>query len=487
MWSHHRATARSGVRAGSLALGLFVSTALVGVPVAALAQAPPATGGQSADPKKQQKKHQKQNPPGNNRVAPRQGNGAAQHPAPRHQPKTVTPHRVAPPPGRPTTTTVVPRAAPPPPRPTYTAPVQPRRTPPAVATPPNGRFLPPPGVKSQTVSPATSGTPPIGRVIPPGGRGAPNATVGGAPVPKRIEDVRRARVQVKGPAGQTFINEPGNRTIVKQGNRTIITRNETSTIQRFVPGAQTRRRPDGIRETVYVSRDGSRVFTEVDASGRLVRRYRRDARGREVVFIDNRRFLRNLAIGAGAAIVIGALVVSLPRPAIAIPRQQYIVDYAHASDEDLYLALSAPPIEILDRRYSLDEIRYSYSLRERLRSIDLDTITFDFGSFEVPIDQYGRLERVARVIGRIIDRDNSEMLLLEGHTDAVGSAEDNLSLSDRRAEAVAAILVQQFGIPPENLVTQGYGEQFLKIPTSGPERANRRVSVRRITPMLSRN
>ena len=32
-----------------------------------------------------------------------------------------------------------------------------------------------------------------------------------------------------------------------------------------------------------------------------------------------------------------------------------------------------------------------------------------------------------------------EVFLVEGHTDAVGTEEDNLSLSDRRAEAVAAL------------------------------------------------
>jgi outer membrane protein OmpA-like peptidoglycan-associated protein len=49
------------------------------------------------------------------------------------------------------------------------------------------------------------------------------------------------------------------------------------------------------------------------------------------------------------------------------------------------------------------------------------------------------------------------MFLIEGHTDAVGSDEHKLSLSDRRAEMVAIILTE-FGVPQENLATQGYGE-----------------------------
>jgi hypothetical protein len=33
-----------------------------------------------------------------------------------------------------------------------------------------------------------------------------------------------------------------------------------------------------------------------------------------------------------------------------------------------------------------------------------------------------------------------------------------------------------FGVPAENLTTQGYAEQYLKINTQEPERANRRVT-----------
>jgi hypothetical protein len=38
------------------------------------------------------------------------------------------------------------------------------------------------------------------------------------------------------------------------------------------------------------------------------------------------------------------------------------------------------------------------------------------------------------------------------------------------------------GQPPA-ASTQGYGKQYLKVPTDGAERANRRVTVRRITPL----
>ena len=130
----------------------------------------------------------------------------------------------------------------------------------------------------------------------------------------------------------------------------------------------------------------------------------------------------------------------------------------------------------IDHRYTLDEIRYTYNLREWMPRIDLDTITFETGSWEVTPDQARLLEPIAAAMRRAIRRNPNEVYLIEGHTDAVGSDVDNLSLSDRRAETVAEILTQDFGIPPENLTTQGYGEQYLKIPTQGPERRNRRVT-----------
>jgi outer membrane protein OmpA-like peptidoglycan-associated protein len=83
-----------------------------------------------------------------------------------------------------------------------------------------------------------------------------------------------------------------------------------------------------------------------------------------------------------------------------------------------------------------------------------------------------------------IARNPREIFLIEGHTDATGSAAFNLALSDRRAETVALALTEYFDVPPQNMVIQGYGEEFLLIPTLENERLNRRVAVRRITDLL---
>ena len=120
-----------------------------------------------------------------------------------------------------------------------------------------------------------------------------------------------------------------------------------------------------------------------------------------------------------------------------------------------------------------------------MTGIDIDTITVDTGSWAVPPGEVGRLEAIADALLRAIRANPNEIFLIEGHTDAVGSDIDNLSLSDRRAEAIAIVLTDRYGVPAENLTTQGYGEQFLKVPTSGPERENRRAAVRAIAPLLT--
>ncbi len=274
--------------------------------------------------------------------------------------------------------------------------------------------------------------------------------------------------------GRTFIREP-DRTIIVEDGRTIIRHNE---IDRFRYGARdvSVNRRGNETTTIVIRPDGSRIITVVDQNGYLLRRTRILPNGREIVLIDNRP--------RGASLRIGNFFVELAPPRIRIPRERYIVETERADPRLIYETLIAPPVDVIERSYTLDEIRYSAPLRDRMPRIDLNTVTFDTGSWEINPDQINRLAGIAEGLNRAIQRNPREVFLIEGHTDAVGDANDNLSLSDRRAESTALALSQEFGVPAENLSTQGYGEQNLKVPTDGPERANRRVTVRRITPLL---
>jgi len=299
----------------------------------------------------------------------------------------------------------------------------------------------------------------------------------GQPI-RRIEELRGERREST-EGGRTIIREP-DRTIIREGGQTVVRHSE---VDRFRYGAQDvrmeRRGNDNV--TIVVRPGGDRIVTVVDDNGFLLRRTRVLPDGREIILIDNRPRGPGFDRGGGY----GGFFVNLPPPVIHIPRDRYIVDDDDASPALLFETLLAPPIERIERRYSLDEIRYSEPLRDRMRRIDLNTVTFDTGSWELTPDQVQTLAAIADGLKRAIEHNPSEVYLIEGYTDAVGSEIDNLSLSDRRAESVAIALTQQFGVPAENLSTQGYGEQYLKIPTNGPERANRRVAVRRITPLLT--
>ncbi len=294
----------------------------------------------------------------------------------------------------------------------------------------------------------------------------------------RMRAISSQRQQSVDAHGQTIIKEPGGRAIVQVNGHAFIQHDETANFHAFGGIPQTRRGPNENAISTIVRPDGVRIEIEVDGFGRPLRRVRYLPDGRRFVLFENRA----LAIGAGLAL--GALIVSLPPVEVDMPREQYIVDADDATEDDMYGALQAGPIGVLDRAYSLEEVLASVSLRERMRSVSIDSINFEFGSSDVGPDQAEMLESVAAVIRDMANQNPGEVFLVEGHTDAVGSDVDNLSLSDRRAEAVADVLSQQFNIPRENLVTQGYGKQFLLIPTPEPERKNRRVVIRRITPLL---
>jgi outer membrane protein OmpA-like peptidoglycan-associated protein len=285
-----------------------------------------------------------------------------------------------------------------------------------------------------------------------------------------MDDVRKERRETKD--GNRVVIHEGDRTIEREGQRTIIRHNEAD---RFSVGARDvkveRRGSDTV--SIIVRPNGISIVSTTDGDGHLLRRVRRDRDGREVVIIDNGF--------AGARR--GDYFVDLAPPRIQLPRDRYIVDAGHANRDQLYAIFTAQPVEHIERRYTLDEVRYSDPLRARMPRVDLD-VNFDTGSWQLTPDQVASLSAIAQGLNRAIEKNPREVFLIEGHTDAVGSADDNLSLSDRRAEAVAVALTEQFQVPPENLVTQGYGEEYLKVATDGPARENRRVAVRRITPLI---
>ena len=138
----------------------------------------------------------------------------------------------------------------------------------------------------------------------------------------------------------------------------------------------------------------------------------------------------------------------------------------------------------VDRRFTLGQVRSIPQVRALVPPVTIDAITFDTGSAAISPDQAKQLSTLGSVIQDAVAQNPQEMFLIEGHTDTVGADAANLALSDRRAESVALALSEYFQVPPENLVVQGYGEQFPQVRQEGDIRENRRASVRRITDLL---
>ncbi len=269
--------------------------------------------------------------------------------------------------------------------------------------------------------------------------------------------------------GQRVAATSGDRVIVEDNSgRFQVLKDDDALIRQ--PGAtvETRRFDDGSTTTSVTREDGSRVVTIRDASGRVLRRSVIDLSGRETLLIDD------------ITQVAPVNTTTLP-PA---PQRQFTA--GDRTDRDaLRAALRAAELRDLGRSFSLRQVREIVEVRELAPEISLEDITFRSGSAAIQPSEAEQLREIGLLMRQMIRDNPREIFLVEGYTDAVGSAAMNLLLSDRRAESVALALTEYFDVPPENMVVQGYGERFLKIPTLEAERLNRRVAVRRITGLIA--
>lgn len=103
-------------------------------------------------------------------------------------------------------------------------------------------------------------------------------------------------------------------------------------------------------------------------------------------------------------------------------------------------------------------------------------INFAFNSAVIPPAHFGQLDRVAE----LLRQEPALSLAVEGHTDAVGSADYNIVLSRHRAEAVIHYLTDH-GIDGGRLMAVGKGksEPLVANPMDG---RNRRVQFLRLHP-----
>jgi flagellar motor protein MotB len=102
-------------------------------------------------------------------------------------------------------------------------------------------------------------------------------------------------------------------------------------------------------------------------------------------------------------------------------------------------------------------------------------ILFATGKAELQPESRAVLKDIAATMKKYADL----RILVEGHTDNVGSAESNLALSDARAAAVKAALVADHGVDAARLTTKGFGDTKPSAPnaTAAGRAQNRRVEI----------
>jgi outer membrane protein OmpA-like peptidoglycan-associated protein len=226
---------------------------------------------------------------------------------------------------------------------------------------------------------------------------------------------------------------------------------------------------DGSTLSRWQRTDGSQVVTIRDATGRVLWRERILPDGTSVQLIDDMRE-----------------VEPIDRSVLPPPRTREL-RISQRTDPELALAMleeAEADARALERGFTLRQVREVRELRELVPMLSPDPITFETNRANVRADEAPKLMQVGRLMERLIEQNPREVFLVEGHTDATGPAAYNLGLSDRRAESVALALTEFFDVPPENLVIQGYGERYLRIPTLEAEERNRRVVIRRVTPLM---
>lgn len=149
-------------------------------------------------------------------------------------------------------------------------------------------------------------------------------------------------------------------------------------------------------------------------------------------------------------------------------------DYANAREDALRATLELERSMSADLRKNLDQLREESqtrqeSLRESLSQMEgkfasvrqdargtivsLADILFDFNKATLRRDVEFNLVKIATILNQYREMN----VLVEGHTDAIGTDEYNLTLSKKRAQAVSDFLESQ-GVDAKRLSWEGYGK-----------------------------
>lgn len=135
---------------------------------------------------------------------------------------------------------------------------------------------------------------------------------------------------------------------------------------------------------------------------------------------------------------------------------------------------TTPPAPIDNKVVTLQKAGFIRTEEGWQLNLALNALLFDYASDQLTAEDKSAIASLSHSLLEVgIDR-----LRIEGHADKVGSTEFNRALSRRRADTVAREFVRN-GIPPDNIVRQGFGfdKPIADNATTEGRAKNRRVVI----------
>ncbi len=112
---------------------------------------------------------------------------------------------------------------------------------------------------------------------------------------------------------------------------------------------------------------------------------------------------------------------------------------------------TAPPLPDVEKRQAQLELD---KVQQDIRDKKIPPIHFETGQAVLLKASYETLD----IVGTILRRYPNFSVLITGHTDEVGTPDDNQILSLARAEVVRTYLIQNFGLPSDKFTAKGAGQ-----------------------------
>lgn len=153
-----------------------------------------------------------------------------------------------------------------------------------------------------------------------------------------------------------------------------------------------------------------------------------------------------------------------------VARQQEMVARGEATAAQQQAQMATQQARQLENQMS------ELKARETNRGVMLTMSDVMFATGQATITPGGMLS--LNKLADILKQNPNEKVLVEGHTDNVGSPAFNRELSQRRADAVRDALMER-GVSPDRIATRGLGEEFPVASNANPagRQQNRRVDI----------